>query len=63
MDLTDVILLNGGIVQVPRFIFDACQIILDNVSTEGLFRKAGSNMRQKEIRVSGICIFNHNDLI
>lgn len=51
MDLTDVILINGGIVQVPRFISDACQIILDSVYTEGLFRKAGSNMRQKEIRV------------
>lgn len=32
--------------------FDACQRILEQVQTEGLFRKAGSNIRQKEIKAS-----------
>lgn len=50
--MTDVILANGNIVQVPLFVSDACQRILDNVKTEGLFRKAGSATRQREIRVS-----------
>lgn len=54
LELTDVILANGNIVKVPVFVSDACQRILDNVKTEGLFRKAGSAARQREIRVSFI---------
>lgn len=50
MQLTDAILVNGGVVQVPHFISDACQKILDHAGTEGIFRKAGSAQRLKEIR-------------
>ncbi|XP_055616425.1 uncharacterized protein LOC129762303 isoform X2 [Toxorhynchites rutilus septentrionalis] len=52
LELTDVILANGGIVQVPLFVSDACQRILEQVNTEGLFRKAGSSKRQQEIKAS-----------
>uniref|UniRef100_A0A182J4M5 Uncharacterized protein n=1 Tax=Anopheles atroparvus TaxID=41427 RepID=A0A182J4M5_ANOAO len=50
LDLTDVLLANGGIVQIPLFVSNACQFILDHVDTEGLFRKAGSSKRQQEIK-------------
>uniref|UniRef100_A0A182Q5S1 Rho-GAP domain-containing protein n=1 Tax=Anopheles farauti TaxID=69004 RepID=A0A182Q5S1_9DIPT len=50
LELTDVLLANGGIVQIPVFVSNACQFILENVDTEGLFRKAGSTKRQAEIR-------------
>jgi hypothetical protein len=52
LELTDVNLTSGGVVQVPVFVSDACQRILENVNTEGLFRKAGSAKRQQEIKVS-----------
>lgn len=52
LELTDVVLANGGIVQVPQFVADACARILEHVDTEGIFRKAGSSLRQKEIKVS-----------
>lgn len=45
-------LVSGSVCDVPRFVVDASQRILDNVGVEGLFRKAGSTARQKEIRVS-----------
>ncbi|XP_037925102.1 rho GTPase-activating protein 11A-like isoform X2 [Hermetia illucens] len=51
LELTDVVLASGGVVQIPKFVADACQRILEQVETEGLFRKAGSANRQKEIRV------------
>lgn len=51
IELTDVILKNG-ITQVPIFVADACQRILEQVQIEGLFRKAGSSARQREIRAS-----------
>lgn len=50
--MTDVILANGGITQIPLFVSDACQRILEQVTTEGLFRKAGSAVRQREIKAS-----------
>lgn len=31
---------------------DVCQLIEKNIDTEGIFRKSGSVMRQKELRVS-----------
>ncbi|XP_058118623.1 uncharacterized protein LOC131284857 [Anopheles ziemanni] len=52
LELTDALLANGGIVQIPLFVSDACQYILDHVDTEGLFRKAGSSKRQQDIRTS-----------
>lgn len=52
LELTDVVLTNGCITQVPVFVSDACQSILEQVTTEGLFRKAGSAARQREIKVS-----------
>lgn len=53
LDFTDVKLSNGSASRVPKFVSDACLRILDHIETEGLFRKAGSSSRQKEIRVSG----------
>ncbi|XP_037025627.1 uncharacterized protein LOC119067005 [Bradysia coprophila] len=50
LELTDVVLTNGGITQIPVFVSDACQSILEQVTTEGLFRKAGSAARQREIK-------------
>lgn len=52
LQLTDAILVNGGVVQVPHFISDSCQKILDHAETEGIFRKAGSAQRLKDIRAS-----------
>lgn len=52
LELSDVILTNGIVVQIPTFVADACNRILEQVETEGIFRKAGSSIRQKEIRVS-----------
>lgn len=52
LELTDVRLANGTITQVPLFVSDACERIIEQVTTEGLFRKAGSTARQREIRVS-----------
>lgn len=54
LELTDVVLTNGGITQIPVFVSDACQSILDQITTEGLFRKAGSTARQREIKVNWI---------
>lgn len=61
LQLTDVILANGKITQVPLFVSDACQRILDQVSTEGLFRKAGSAVRQREIKVN--CATNNRKIL
>lgn len=33
------------------FVSDACARIMDQIEVEGIFRKAGSTARQKEIRV------------
>ncbi|XP_053680740.1 uncharacterized protein LOC128731633 [Anopheles nili] len=52
LELTDVLLANGGIVQIPLFVSNACQFILENVDTEGLFRKAGSTKRQQQIKMA-----------
>lgn len=52
LELTDVILVNGSVVQIPKFVADACNRILEQVETEGIFRKAGSSLRQKEIRTT-----------
>lgn len=39
------------------FVSDACARIMDQIEVEGIFRKAGSTARQKEIRVGLISIF------
>jgi hypothetical protein len=36
--------------KVPLFVIHCCQAILKNAHTEGLFRKAGSAARQREIK-------------
>jgi len=38
------------LVQVPQFVVQSCQAILNGVQTEGLFRKAGSACRQREVK-------------
>lgn len=40
---------SGAIIHVPVFVSQAASFILKNVTQEGLFRKAGSQLRQKEI--------------
>lgn len=37
---------------MPVFVSDACQRILEQVKTEGLFRKTGSTNRQRQIRAN-----------
>lgn len=54
LKLTDAFLSDGTLVQVPQFVAEACSYILEQCETEGLFRKAGSVAKQREIRVSGI---------
>uniref|UniRef100_A0A1B0CQF7 Putative rho gtpase-activating protein 11b n=1 Tax=Lutzomyia longipalpis TaxID=7200 RepID=A0A1B0CQF7_LUTLO len=66
LELTDVFLVNGSIVQVPQFVSDACQRILEEVTTEGLFRKAGATARQKGIRAlleNGQCLEKSHHVI
>jgi len=46
-----VLLKSGGVVDVPCFVVDLCQAIRKHFDTEGIFRKAGSSSRQKEIKV------------
>ncbi len=38
------------LVRIPTFVLQACQAILKGVETEGLFRKAGSASRQRDIK-------------
>ncbi|XP_059483231.1 uncharacterized protein LOC132201240 isoform X2 [Neocloeon triangulifer] len=45
-----VLLKSGGVVDVPCFVVDLCQEIRKHLDTEGIFRKAGSSTRQKEIK-------------
>ncbi|XP_063216347.1 uncharacterized protein LOC134527529 isoform X2 [Bacillus rossius redtenbacheri] len=48
---TDAVFLNSGaIIEVPSLVLDACCRIRENIEMEGLFRKAGSSVRQKEIK-------------
>ena len=49
--LKQVTLNNNTSVQVPLFVHQACERILMNVTTEGIFRRGGSTVRQKAIRV------------
>lgn len=57
LEFTEVKLSSGSPCQVPLFVSDACSRIMDNIEAEGLFRKAGSTARQKEIRVIFFSIF------
>ncbi|XP_034475469.1 uncharacterized protein LOC117782555 [Drosophila innubila] len=50
LKLADAFLENGTVVQVPQFIVEACSYILEHCETEGIFRKAGSAAKQREIR-------------
>lgn len=38
--------------QIPQLVHELCSYISCNLETEGLFRKAGSTARQKEIKVT-----------
>lgn len=51
LEFTEVKLSGGNYCRVPAFVHDACCLIKKHVATEGLFRKAGSSIRQREIRV------------
>lgn len=51
LEFTEVKLSNGVLCRIPMFISDACSRIMDQIEMEGIFRKAGSTARQKEIRV------------
>lgn len=52
LEFTEEKLSNGSTCRIPIFVADACARIMDQIDVEGLFRKAGSSIRQKEIRVS-----------
>lgn len=52
LEFTEVKLSNGSLCRIPLFISDACARIMDHIEVEGIFRKAGSQVRQKEIRVN-----------
>ena len=41
----------GQLVQIPALVHQLCTALKSNLSVEGLFRKAGSQMRQKEMKV------------
>lgn len=47
---------NGSLCRIPIFVSDACARIMDQIEVEGIFRKAGSQLRQKEIRVNMIFV-------
>jgi len=48
----EAVLLNcGTAVEVPCFVARACSYIKQQIGTEGIFRKAGSTSRQKELKV------------
>lgn len=40
---------SGAIVHVPQFVSQACEYVEKCITHEGIFRKAGSHLRQKEI--------------
>ncbi|KAF4531719.1 hypothetical protein B566_EDAN009340 [Ephemera danica] len=40
----------GAVIQVPCFLVDLCEALQDRLETEGIFRKAGSAVRQREIK-------------
>lgn len=46
-----VIKLEISSLQIPQLVHELCSYISCNLETEGLFRKAGSTARQKEIKV------------
>lgn len=48
----NVILKSGATAKVANFIAEACDNVLRNVDTEGIFRRPGSASRQDEIMVS-----------
>lgn len=52
LEFTEEKLSNGSSCRIPIFVADACSRIMEHIEVEGLFRKAGSTVRQKEIRVS-----------
>lgn len=56
LEFTEVKLSNGSLCRIPIFVSDACARIMDQIEVEGLFRKSGSGLRQKEIRVNIISL-------
>lgn len=52
LEFTEEKLTNGSTCRIPIFVADACTRIMEQIDVEGIFRKAGSQLRQKEIRVS-----------
>lgn len=51
LEFIEVELSNGSSCRIPIFVSDACARIMEQIEVEGIFRKAGSQLRQKEIRV------------
>nr|XP_018899586.1 PREDICTED: uncharacterized protein LOC109032092 [Bemisia tabaci] len=41
---------SGAIVHIPSFLINACNHLRSDLTVEGIFRKAGSTIRQKEIK-------------
>ncbi|XP_021923090.1 uncharacterized protein LOC110831423 isoform X2 [Zootermopsis nevadensis] len=52
----EVVFLNfGTAIEVPCFVARACSYIKQHIQTEGIFRKAGSTSRQRELKASVEC--------
>jgi Rho GTPase-activating protein 11 len=63
LELTDVNLSESeSTQQIPLFVYESCNRILEHANTEGLFRKAGSTNRQKEIKVYIFFDYNYYQL-
>ncbi|CAO1345069.1 unnamed protein product [Diamesa serratosioi] len=50
LPLEDFVLANGSVVQIPQFLIQMSNRILEESSTEGIFRKSGNNKRQLDIK-------------
>lgn len=61
LEFTEVKLSTGALCRIPIFVSDACARIMDQIEVEGIFRKAGSQIRQREIRVSRFNYIGHGD--
>jgi hypothetical protein len=49
-----VTLKTGQQIAVPKLVHEMCSLIMTKVSTEGLFRKEGSKVRQGEMKVNSV---------
>lgn len=51
LQLHTIKMVNNASLQIPQLVHELCSYISCHLETEGIFRKAGSTARQKEIKV------------